>query len=155
MLSNHKTMSSIINQKSVKIFLRLALSVGFLSAVADRFGFWSKEVSAWGNWDNFVAYTKLLNPLVPESLVNPVAIIATAAEIVFAIFLLLGFKTELFARLSGYLLLLFALSMTFFTNIKGAFDYSVFTASGAAFALSLMKEKYLEIDVYLQANKDL
>jgi len=148
-------MSSIINQKSVKIFLRLALSVGFLSAVADRFGFWSKEVSAWGNWDNFVAYTKLLNPLVPESLVNPVAIIATAAEIVFAVFLLLGFKTELFARLSGYLLLLFALSMTFFTNIKGAFDYSVFTAYGAAFALSLMKEKYLEIDVYLQANKNL
>ena len=148
-------MSSIINQKSVKIFLRLALSVSFLSAVADRFGFWTKEVSAWGNWDNFVAYTKLLNPLVPESLVNPVAIIATAAEIVFAIFLLLGFKTELFARLSGYLLLLFALSMTFFTNIKGAFDYSVFTASGAAFALSLMKEKYLEIDVYLQANKNL
>lgn len=148
-------MSSIINQKSVKIFLRLALSVSFLSAVADRFGFWSKEVSAWGNWDNFVAYTKLLNPLVPESLVNPVAILATAAEIVFAIFLLLGFKTELFARLSRYLLLLFALSMTFFTNIKGAFDYSVFTASGAAFALSLMKEKYLEIDVYLQANKNL
>ena len=146
---------SIINQKSVKIFLRLALSFSFLSAVADRFGFWSKEVSAWGNWDNFVAYTKLLNPLVPESLVNPVAILATAAEIVFAIFLLLGFKTELFARLSGYLLLLFALSMTFFTNIKGAFDYSVFTASGAAFALSLMKEKYLEIDVYLQANKNL
>jgi hypothetical protein len=31
-------MSSIINQKSVKIFLRLALSIGFLSAIADRFG---------------------------------------------------------------------------------------------------------------------
>lgn len=147
-------MPSIINQKSVKIFLRLALSIGFLSAVADRFGLWSKEVSAWGNWENFVAYTKLLNPLIPESLINPVAIIATAAEIIFPVFLLLGFKTELFAKLSGCLLLLFALSMTFSTSIKGAFDYSVFTSAAAAFALSLMKEKYLEVDIYLQRKKN-
>ncbi|MDW8850513.1 DoxX family protein [Flavobacterium sp. MMLR14_040] len=146
-------MPSIINQKSVKIFLRLALSISFLSAVADRFGLWSKEVSVWGNWENFVAYTKLLNPLIPESLINPVAIIATAAEVIFAVFLLLGFKTELFARLSGCLLLLFALSMAFSTGIKGAFDYSVFTSAGAAFALSLMKDKHLEVDVYLDKNK--
>ncbi|WP_317043523.1 hypothetical protein [Flavobacterium pectinovorum] len=43
--------------------------------------------------------------------------------------------------------------MTFSTGIKGAFDYSVFTSAAAAFSLSLMKEKYLEIDVYLQ-NKN-
>ncbi|MBF4515469.1 DoxX family protein [Flavobacterium sp. ANB] len=138
-------MAFTINQKAVKIFLRLALSIGFLSAVADRFGLWSKEVSAWGNWENFVAYTKVLNPLIPESLINPVAIIATAAEVIFAIFLLIGFKTELFARLSGFLLLLFALSMTFTIGIKGPLDYSVFTSAAAAFALSLMKEKYMEI----------
>ena len=46
-------MSLIINQKSVKIFLCLALSIGFLSAVADRLGFWSKEVSVWGIWKVF------------------------------------------------------------------------------------------------------
>ena len=146
-------MSSIINQKSAKIFLRLALSIGFLSAVADRLGFWSKEVSVWGKWESFLAYTKLLNPLVPESLINPIGIIATAAEIIFAIFLLLGYKTELFANLSGCLLLLFALSMTFSTGIKDVFDYSVFTSAVAAFALSLMKEKYLEVDVYFQNKK--
>ena len=138
-------MSTTTNQKLIKIFLRLAISIGFLSAVADRFGLWSKEVSAWGNWDNFVAYTKVLNPLIPESLINPVAIIATAAEIIFAIFLLIGFKTELFARLSGFLLLLFALSMTFTIGIKGPLDYSVFTSAAAAFSLSLMKEKYMEV----------
>jgi len=138
-------MSTTTNQKLIKIFLRLAISIGFLSAVADRFGLCSKEVSAWGNWDNFVAYTKVLNPLIPESLINPVAIIATAAEIIFAIFLLIGFKTELFARLSGFLLLLFALSMTFTIGIKGPLDYSVFTSAAAAFSLSLMKEKYMEV----------
>lgn len=138
-------MAFTINQKLVKIFLRLAISIGFLSAVADRFGLWNKEVSAWGNWDNFVAYTKVLNPLVPESLINPVAIIATAAEVIFAICLLIGFKTELFAKLSGFLLLIFALCMTFTIGIKSPLDYSVFTSAAAAFALSLMKEKYLEI----------
>lgn len=39
--------------KLVKLFLRLSTGVGFLSAVADRFGLWSKELAVWGNWDNF------------------------------------------------------------------------------------------------------
>ena len=138
-----------MSQKLVKLFLRLALSVGFLSAVADRFGFWSKEFSVWGNWENFLNYTKLLNPWVPENLIEPMGVIATVAEIIFPLFLLLGFKTELFAKLSGFLLLIFALSMTFSTGIKGAFDYSVFTAAAAAFALSTMKQKYLELDLVI------
>ena len=131
---------------SVKIFLRITLALGFLSAVADRFGLWSKDNSAWGNWDNFVQYTEVINPWFPNSLIPTLAIIATAAEIVFAVCLLIGFKTELFAKLSGLLLLIFALSMTFSIGIKGAFDYSVFIASAGAFALSTMKEKYLEVD---------
>ncbi|RZJ52375.1 MAG: DoxX family protein [Flavobacterium sp.] len=141
-----------MNSKLTKLFLRLAISVGFLSAVADRFGFWSKENSAWGNWENFLAYTKVLNPLVPESLLSPVAILATALEIIFPLFLLLGFKTELFAKLSGYLLLLFGLSMIFSVGIKAPLDYSVFTASAACFALSLIKEKYLEMDTVISKN---
>ncbi|MCJ7467052.1 MAG: hypothetical protein MUO53_10210 [Maribacter sp.] len=55
--------------------------------------------------------------------------------------------------MSGILLLLFALSMTFSTGIKGAFDFSVFSASAGAFALSLMKEKYLELDILISKTK--
>lgn len=135
-----------MTKRVIKLFLRLAISAGFLSASADRFGLWPTNVSAWGNWENFLSYTQMLNPWIPSSLISTVAIVATAAEIIFALFLLIGFKTELVARLSGILLLLFALSMTFSTGIKGAFDYSVFTASAAAFALSLMKEKFMEVD---------
>lgn len=141
-----------MNRTSVKIFLRIAISLGFLSAVADRFGMWSKDVSAWGNWDNFVQYTEVINPWFPTSLVPALAIMATSAEILFAIFLLIGFKTELFAKLSGLLLLIFALSMTFSIGIKGAFDYSVFIASAGAFALSTMKEKYLEVDQIIRKS---
>jgi len=135
-----------MNLRFIKLFLRLSLSVGFLSAVADRFGLWDKQHSVWGNWENFLAYTKTLNPLIPDYLINPMGILATALEVIFAFFLLIGFKTEFFAKLSGCLLLVFAVSMTFSTGIKGAFDYSVFTAAGAAFALAAIKEKYLELD---------
>lgn len=142
-----------MNNKVIKLFLRLAISVGFLSAVADRFGIWGKEVSVWGNWENFLSYTQMINPWVPNALIPTIGILATAAEIVFAIFLIIGFKTELFAKLSGFLLLIFALSMTFSTGIKGAFDFSVFSASAGAFALSLMKEKYLELDNLILKRK--
>ena len=135
-----------MNSKTIKIFLRLAIAIGFLSAVADRFGLWSKDVSAWGNWDNFLEYTEIINPWFPSSMISTIGLIATSAEIVFALCLLIGFKTELFAKLSGLLILVFALSMTFSSGIKGTLDYSVFIASAGAFALSTMKEKYLELD---------
>ncbi len=40
------------------------------------------------------------------------------------------------------------------TGIKGAFDFSVFTASAAAFALSTLKEKYWEVDEWMGRSKD-
>lgn len=135
-----------MSAKLIKLFLRLAIAAGFLSAVADRFGWWSKDVSAWGNWESFVTYTQTINPWMPDATIPTLAIIATIAEIVFALFLIVGFKTELFAKLSGFLLLLFGLSMSFSVGIKAPLDYSVFAASAGAFALSLMKEKFLEVD---------
>lgn len=132
--------------KFIKLFLRLAISLSFLSAVADRFGMWPAEISVWGNWQNFVDYTAVINPWMPASLIPMLAVIATFVEIVFGLFLLIGFKTEVFAKLSGLLMLIFALSMTFSAGIKSGFDYSVFTASAAAFGLSLIKAKYLEED---------
>ena len=95
--------------KTLKLFLRFAIAIGFLSAVADRLGLWSKEVSVWGNWDNFLSYTQLINPWVPNSLIPSLGLVATILEIIFAIFLIIGFKTELFAKLSGILLLVFGL----------------------------------------------
>jgi len=136
----------MMNEKIIKLFLRLALAVGFLSAVADRFGLWPKEFSSWGNWDSFLVYTRSLNPWFPKSLIPAIGIIATAAEVIFAVCLIVGFKTKLFAQLSGFLLLIFALSMTFSIGVKSALNFSVFTASAAAFALSLMKTKFLELD---------
>jgi uncharacterized membrane protein YphA (DoxX/SURF4 family) len=132
--------------KIIKLFLRLSIAAGMLSAVADRFGIWNKEVSAWGNWDAFLEYTRSLNPWFPASVIPVIGSIATVAETVFALCLLIGYKTELFAKLSGFLLLLFGLAMSYSISIKAPLDYSVFAASGAAFALSLLKEKFYEAD---------
>ncbi|WP_026450564.1 DoxX family membrane protein [Aequorivita capsosiphonis] len=139
-----------MGKKIIKLFLRLAISAGFLSASADRFGWWPQDVSVWGNWNSFLEYTEILNPWFPISFIPTLAIAATALEIIFALLLLIGYKTELIAKLSGFLLLLFAISMTFSTGIKGAFDYSVFSASAAAFALGFMKFKFLELDSFLK-----
>ncbi len=141
-----------MSTKLIKLFLRLALAVGFLSAVADRFGYWGKDVAVWGNWENFVGYTQVINPWIPAGMIPSLAVIATVAEVIFGLCLLIGFKTELVAKWSGFLLLLFGLSMTFSVGLKSALDYSVFTASSAAFALSLLKEKFLEIDRFLWKN---
>jgi thiosulfate dehydrogenase (quinone) large subunit len=131
-----------MNLKIAEWFLRISLSIGFLSACADRFGLWPKEKSAWGNWANFVAYTKTLLPFFSNYIVYIFALVATVLEVLFAILLLTNFKTSLIAKASGVLLLLFALSMVVSVSIKAPLDYSVFTAAAAAFALSfLTKEK--------------
>lgn len=135
-----------MNMRYIKIFLRVALATSFLSAVADRFGLWGAEVSAWGNWNSFMEYTQLINPWFPKQIIGIVALAATSFEVLFALCLLIGFKTRLFGQLSGYLLLLFGLAMAFSSGIKGPLDYSVFTASAAAFALSALDGTYLELD---------
>lgn len=132
--------------KIIKLFLRLSIGIGFLSAVADRFGFWSKDVSAWGNWGNFLNYTQSLNPIIPQSLIPFLGWVSTILEIILGVCLIIGFKTLLTAKLSGWLLLIFALAMTFSVGIKAPLDASVFTASAGAFGLSLIKERFLEID---------
>ena len=137
----------------IKLFLRFSIGIGFLSAVADRFGFWSKEVSAWGNWNNFLTYTQTLNPMVPPSFIPFIGWTSTILEIVFGVGLIIGFKTSLIAKLSGWLLLIFALAMTFTRGIKAPLDYSVFAASAGAFALRLIKEKFWEIDILLEKKK--
>ncbi len=131
----------ITEQKIVEWFLRIALSVGLLSAVADRFGLWSKELSAWGNWEIFIAYTQKLNLWVPHSLINIVGGLSTFLEVAFAICLLTNFKTSIIAKGTGFLLLAFGLSMAFFINIKAPLDYSVFIGSASAFALSFLAKK--------------
>ncbi len=133
----------------IKLFLRVALAAAFLSAVADRFGYWPPDVSVWGSWEAFLDYTALINPWVPSAMIGGIAILATVAEVVLALLLLVGYRTKWAAQASALLLLLFGLAMAFTTGIKSALDYNVFTAAAAAFAVAAMDPRSGELDLWL------
>ena len=121
-------------------FLRIALSVGFLSAVADRFGIWGPPGAtnvAWGSWESFVAYVGMLNWFAPTAMYGVLAWIATIAEIVIAVGLLIGWKLRWFAYASSLLLLIFAVTMMMAHGIKPPLDYSVLTAAAASLLLAI------------------
>ncbi len=138
-----------------KPFLRLAIAAGFLSAVADRFGCWPAAKSAWGAWQPFLDYVAQINWWAPAALVPTLGVVATAAEIIFAVLLLLGFKTRITAILSGLLLLSFAITMgsTPAVGIKSVFDYSVLSAAAASFALAALPPGPWELDSLFSRNK--
>jgi len=120
-------------------FLRLALAAGFLSAVADRFGLWGSPGDpgvAWGEWSPFVESVARLNWFVPEPLIPTLAGLATLAEVVLAVALVVGWKLRVSALASGLLLLSFAVTMTIAGGVKGPLDYSVFVAAAGAFLLA-------------------
>jgi len=115
------------------VFLRLALGISFLSAVADRFGLWGiygQPNVSWGNYSRFVDYTAMLNSFLPAAMIPALAMIATVAETLFGLLLVLGWNTRIVALLSGALLTTFALTMTVTLGVKAPLNFSVFSAAG-------------------------
>src|SRR5690242_14332403 len=128
------------------LFLRLALGVSFLSAVADRFGLWGaygQPNVGWGTFARFVHYTAQLNWFLPKGLIVPTAWASTVLETLLGPLLIIGLLTRASALLSGVLLLLFALAMTFSLGVKAPLDYSVFSASAGAFLLACLPLPHL------------
>lgn len=120
-------------------FLRIALAAGYLSAVADRFGFWGPPGApnvAWGAWQPFLEYASLLNGYAPASVRPALAWTATVAEVVLAAGLLVGWRLGWFAAASGVLLSIFAVTMVAALGVKPPLDYSVFTGAAASFLLA-------------------
>lgn len=123
----------------VAVYLRMALGVEFLSAVADRFGLWGPPGTpsvAWGNFHNFLAYAAKLNPWFPTSWIPTIGWIATLCEICFGVALIIGYRTRIAAVLSGLLTLAFAMGMVFGVGIHAPLNYSVFAVSAGAFLLA-------------------
>src|SRR5262252_3124137 len=63
------------------VFLRFALGLSFLSAVADRFGLWGQFGQpnvAWGTFSRFVEYIGRLNSYLPPRMTLTLAVISTA-----------------------------------------------------------------------------
>lgn len=139
---------------TAQLFLRLALGIGFILPVMDRLGMLGQPGEpnvGWGNWSNFIDYTHSLMPYLNRPIAGIMGAIATIAEVVFGILLILGFKTRLTAIGSFALTLTFALSMLFFAGYRTPFNYSVFTVSAASLLLSVIGEYKWSIDASLKA----
>ena len=124
--------------RGIMLFARVALASAFLSAVADRFGLWGAPGTAgvaWGDIANYEEYVGVLNAFAPIPLVSVLGWIATIAEIVIALGLLIGWQLRWFALAAGLLLVTFAVAMTTALGPKPPLDYSVFSAASAAFLL--------------------
>jgi uncharacterized membrane protein YphA (DoxX/SURF4 family) len=137
------------------VFLRLALGISFLSAVADRFGVWGvygQPNVSWGNYARFVDYAATLNWFLPAAMIPAVAMIATAAETLFGLLLVLGWNTRIVALLSGALLTTFALTMTMALGVKAALNLSVFSAAGGALLLGLRGDVPFSVDQVLRRS---
>jgi uncharacterized membrane protein YphA (DoxX/SURF4 family) len=142
--------------KISSVFLRLALGISFLSAVADRFGIWGaygQPNVSWGNYARFQDYTAKLNWFLPAAMIPALAIIATAAETLFGLLLVLGWKTRITALLSGVLLTTFALTMTMALGVKAPLNFSVFSSAGGALLLGVCTNFPFSLDELLERKR--
>jgi uncharacterized membrane protein YphA (DoxX/SURF4 family) len=121
------------------LFLRIALGTSFLSAVADRLGLWGgfgQPNVSWGSFARFVAYTATFNWFLPKAMIPALAIIATCAEVLLGLCLIVGWQTRVAAWGAGILLTTFAITMAAALGFKAPLDFSVFSAAGGAFLLA-------------------
>jgi uncharacterized membrane protein YphA (DoxX/SURF4 family) len=131
----------MLNDRSVKLAcwaVRISLAMSFLSAVADRSGFWGPPDSAgvaWGNIARYEGYVAKLNWFLPLQLVSPIGWMATIAEVLIAIGLMAGFRLRWVALAAAFLLTTFATTMAVAFGLKPPLDYSVLSAAAAAFLL--------------------
>ena len=138
-----------------QFFLRLALGVGFLWPVMDRLGWLGAPGSgtvAWGDWSQFVTYTNTLMPFVNRDITNVMALIATSAEIVFGIGLIVGYKTRLMAFGGSVLTLIFALCMAIFISPDAPLNYPVFVFSSANLLLATSTSYEWSVDAMMNNN---
>jgi uncharacterized membrane protein YphA (DoxX/SURF4 family) len=134
------------------VVLRCGLGLGFLSAVADRLGLWGafgQPNVEWGNFSRFLEYTHTLNWYLPAGMIPALGVIATGAETLFGLLLLVGWHTRAIALLSGLLLLSFGAAMTLALGVKAPLNFAVLTGVGGAFLLATCERFPFSVDELL------
>lgn len=121
-----------------QLFTRVALGLGFLLPVFDRLGLLGapgSDNAAWGDWSHFVAYTHQLLPFTNLSTANIAGLLATIAECVLAVCLIIGFKTKWMGLGAALITFTFAVFMIVSLGIGAPFKYPVFVFTGAGLLL--------------------
>jgi len=98
-------------------------------------------------------YASEVMSFLPTTVVGLFAVIATIAEIVFGVLLLLGKWTRAAAFGSGILTFFFAISMAISFGIISPLSYSVFTVSAASFLLAFCQDYKWSLDNLVTKHK--
>jgi uncharacterized membrane protein YphA (DoxX/SURF4 family) len=139
-----------------QLILRLALGLGFLLPVMDRLGLmgpYGTSGVSWGDWKHFVDYTHTLVPFTSRLVANILSLLATIAEAVFGVCLIIGFRIKQAALGAGILTLLFGLCMAVFKSIDAPFSYPVFVFTGGALVLSGIDHYRWSVDNYIRGRR--
>jgi uncharacterized membrane protein YphA (DoxX/SURF4 family) len=123
----------------VEVALRVSLAAAFLSAVADRFGWWEPfGQGAWGNMASFANYVHQLTPFASGWVLTVIVWASTAAEAILGVMLLIGWKPRLVGAATCLLLITFGIAMAISLGVESPLSYSVFSAASAAAAYATL-----------------
>jgi len=119
----------------VRIALRLSLAAAFLSAVADRFGWWAPfGQGSWGSMGSFADYAHQLVPFASGWSLTVIVWGATATEATLGVLLLTGWRPKLVGAGTCLVLIVFGIAMAVSLGMESPLSYSVFSAASAAAA---------------------
>jgi len=123
----------------VRTALRVTLAAAFLSAVADRFGWWAPlGQGSWGSMAAFADYTRQLVPLASGWLLTAIVWTSTVTEAALAVLLLTGWRPQIIGTAAALVLAIFGTAMAISLGIETPFSYSVYTAASAAAAYAVL-----------------
>jgi len=123
----------------IRIALRLSLAAAFLSAVADRFGWWKPfGQGSWGSMGSFADYTHQLVPFASGWLLTVIVWAATATEATLGVLLLTGWWPKLVGAATCLVLIVFGIAMAVSLGVESPLSYSVFSAASAAAAYAIL-----------------
>jgi uncharacterized membrane protein YphA (DoxX/SURF4 family) len=123
----------------VRIALRLSLAAAFLSAVADRFGWWAPFGQGnWGSMGAFAHYAHQLVPFASGWLLSVIVWGATATEASLGVLLLIGWRPKLVGAATCLVLIVFGIAMAVSLGMESPLSYSVFSAASGAAAYAIV-----------------
>jgi hypothetical protein len=134
-------MKNVPTVRFVRIALRLSLAAGFLSAVADRFGWWAPfGQGSWGSMGSFADYAHQLVPFASGLVLTVIVWGATATEATLGILLLVGWRPKLVGAATCLVLTIFGIAMAVSLGMESPLSYSVFSAASAAAAYAIVDQ---------------
>jgi hypothetical protein len=123
----------------VRIALRLSLAAAFLSAVADRFGWWAPfGQGSWGSMASFADYARQLVPFASGWFLSVIVWGATATEAALGVLLLTGWRPKLVGAATCLVLIVFGIAMAVSLGMESPLSYNVFSAASAAAAYAIV-----------------